>query len=73
MAIAEKFFVETTGVSLFLHMDNLAAKDTEGANSRTTSSVPQLRRAGCSTALMRTIQFGRDGSPLARRLLLTRR
>jgi methylmalonyl-CoA/ethylmalonyl-CoA epimerase len=27
---AEKFFIETMGISRFLHMDNLAAKDTEG-------------------------------------------
>jgi hypothetical protein len=26
----QKFFVETIGVSRFMHMDNLAAKDTEG-------------------------------------------
>ena len=30
LAAAEKFFVETMGISRFLHMDNLAAKDTEG-------------------------------------------
>ena len=30
MAAAERFFVETMGVSRFMHMDNLAAKDTEG-------------------------------------------
>lgn len=27
---AERFFLETMGVSRFLHMDNLAAKDTQG-------------------------------------------
>lgn len=27
---AEKFFIETMGVSRFMHMDNLSAKDTEG-------------------------------------------
>jgi len=30
MARAEKFFVDTMGISCFMHMDNLAAKDTEG-------------------------------------------
>ena len=30
MAAAERFFVETIGISRFMHMDNLAAKDTEG-------------------------------------------
>ena len=30
LAAAEKFFVETMGISRFMHMDNLAAKDTEG-------------------------------------------
>ena len=30
LAAAEKFFVETRGVTRFMHMDNLAAKDTEG-------------------------------------------
>jgi methylmalonyl-CoA/ethylmalonyl-CoA epimerase len=30
LAAAEKFFVETMGISRFLHMDNLAARDTEG-------------------------------------------
>ena len=30
LAAAERFFVETMGISRFLHMDNLAAKDTEG-------------------------------------------
>jgi methylmalonyl-CoA/ethylmalonyl-CoA epimerase len=30
MALAEKFFVDTMGISRFMHMDNLAAKDTEG-------------------------------------------
>ena len=30
MAIAEKFFVETMGITRFLHIENLAAKDTEG-------------------------------------------
>jgi methylmalonyl-CoA/ethylmalonyl-CoA epimerase len=30
IAAAEKFFVETMGISRFMHMDNLAAKDTEG-------------------------------------------
>ena len=30
IAAAEKFFVETMGIPRFLHMDNLAAKDTEG-------------------------------------------
>ena len=30
MAAAEKFFVDTIGVKRFMHMDNLAAKDTEG-------------------------------------------
>jgi hypothetical protein len=34
MAIAEKFFVETIGISRFLQMDNLAAKDTEGTSLR---------------------------------------
>jgi hypothetical protein len=29
LAAAEKFFVETMGISRFLHMDNLAAKDSE--------------------------------------------
>ncbi len=27
---AERFFIETMGISRFMHMDNLAAKDTEG-------------------------------------------
>lgn len=27
---AEKFFVDTMGISRFMHMDNLSAKDTEG-------------------------------------------
>ena len=27
LAAAEKFFVETMGISRFMHMDNLAAKD----------------------------------------------
>jgi methylmalonyl-CoA/ethylmalonyl-CoA epimerase len=30
IAAAERFFLETMGVSRFLHMDNLAAKDTQG-------------------------------------------
>jgi methylmalonyl-CoA/ethylmalonyl-CoA epimerase len=30
IAAAEKFFVETIGISRFMHMENLAAKDTEG-------------------------------------------
>jgi methylmalonyl-CoA/ethylmalonyl-CoA epimerase len=30
IAAAERFFVETIGISRFLHMDNLSAKDTEG-------------------------------------------
>ena len=30
LAAAEKFFVETMGIRRFMHMDNLAAKDTEG-------------------------------------------
>jgi catechol 2,3-dioxygenase-like lactoylglutathione lyase family enzyme len=30
LAAAEKFFVETMGISRFMHMDNLAAKDTAG-------------------------------------------
>jgi methylmalonyl-CoA/ethylmalonyl-CoA epimerase len=30
MATAERFFVETMGISRFLHMDNLAAKETDG-------------------------------------------
>lgn len=30
LAAAEKFFVETMGISHFMHLDNLAAKDTEG-------------------------------------------
>jgi len=30
LAAAEKFFVETIGVKRFMHLDNLAAKDTEG-------------------------------------------
>jgi hypothetical protein len=30
LAAAEKFFVDTMGISRFMHMDNLAAKDTEG-------------------------------------------
>ncbi len=30
IAAAETFFVETMGISRFLHMDNLSAKDTEG-------------------------------------------
>ena len=30
IAAAERFFVETMGISRFLHMDNLSAKDTEG-------------------------------------------
>src|SRR5258708_19432672 len=30
LAAAEKFFVETMGIPRFMHMDNLAAKDTEG-------------------------------------------
>ena len=30
LVAAEKFFVETMGISRFMHMDNLAAKDTEG-------------------------------------------
>ncbi|MDC7709051.1 VOC family protein [Vogesella indigofera] len=30
LAAAEKFFIETMGVSRFMCMDNLAAKDTEG-------------------------------------------
>jgi len=30
IAVAEKFFIETMGISRFMHMDNLAAKDTEG-------------------------------------------
>jgi methylmalonyl-CoA/ethylmalonyl-CoA epimerase len=30
IAAAERFFVETIGVTRFLHMDHLAAKDTEG-------------------------------------------
>jgi hypothetical protein len=29
MATAERFFVETMGISRFLHMDNLAAKETD--------------------------------------------
>jgi hypothetical protein len=30
ISAAEKFFVETMGISRFMHMDNLAAKDTQG-------------------------------------------
>lgn len=30
IAKAEKFFIDTMGISRFMHMDNLAAKDTEG-------------------------------------------
>lgn len=30
IAAAERFFVETMGIGRFLHMENLAAKDTEG-------------------------------------------
>jgi len=30
IASAEKFFIETMGISRFMHIDNLAAKDTEG-------------------------------------------
>jgi catechol 2,3-dioxygenase-like lactoylglutathione lyase family enzyme len=30
IAAAERFFVETMGISRFMHMDNLAAKDLEG-------------------------------------------
>ena len=30
LAAAEKFFIETMGIRRFMHMDNLAAKDTEG-------------------------------------------
>jgi hypothetical protein len=30
IAAAEKFFVEVIGIPRFLHMDNLAARDTEG-------------------------------------------
>jgi methylmalonyl-CoA/ethylmalonyl-CoA epimerase len=30
IAAAEKFFIETMGIPRFMHMDNLAAKDTEG-------------------------------------------
>ena len=30
IAAAERFFVNTIGISRFLHIDNLAAKDTEG-------------------------------------------
>ena len=30
MAAAEKFFIENIGVERFMHLDNLAAKDTEG-------------------------------------------
>src|SRR5258706_4995669 len=30
IAATEDFFVETMGISRFMHMDNLAAKDTEG-------------------------------------------
>jgi len=30
LAAAEKFFVETMGVSRFMHIDNLAARDTAG-------------------------------------------
>jgi hypothetical protein len=30
IAAAEKVFVETMGISRFMHLDNLAAKDTEG-------------------------------------------
>ena len=30
IAAAERFFVETMGVGRFMHMENLAAKDTEG-------------------------------------------
>ena len=30
IAAAEKFFIETMGVGRFMHMENLAAKDTEG-------------------------------------------
>jgi methylmalonyl-CoA/ethylmalonyl-CoA epimerase len=30
IAAAEKFFVETMGIGRFMHMENLAAKDTEG-------------------------------------------
>ena len=34
IAAAEKFFLETMGITRFLHMDNLAAKDTEGTYLR---------------------------------------
>ncbi len=30
LVAAEKFFVETMGIPKFMHMDNLAAKETEG-------------------------------------------
>ncbi len=30
LASAEKFFIETMGIDRFMHLDNLAAKDTEG-------------------------------------------
>jgi hypothetical protein len=30
IAAAEKFFIETMGIRRFMHMENLAAKDTEG-------------------------------------------
>ena len=51
MAIAEKFFVETMGISRFMHMDNLAAKDTEGTYRR---AIRRSRACGCRSSAWAT-------------------
>lgn len=67
-ASAEKFFVETMGINRFMHMDNLAAKDTEG----TYLGKPTLHREGdgdCPDKCLGAISIqavrvaARDGMP----------
>ena len=60
---AEKFFVETMGIPRFMHIDNLAAKDTQGKRYYYTAGFGEIwRSADCSAQDQRVGRHGGSAS-----------